>query len=171
MIASIDPINRKIYLDATTVDATIQPIDIYREMRTLRATNEALRPYDVFMTMKGADKKNPSGSKRTERYLVLLGGTLIVPYDTSHTLTVGGTIITDTGLEGVATFDRSNLSIGVTVNINYVPPQVEVITITTGGSALTQAEHDKLIGLDTTNLDVAISSRATPADVYGANLL
>jgi len=148
MIASIDPINRKIHLDATTVDATIQPIDIYREMRTLRATNESLRPYDVFMTMRGGEKKNPSGSKRTARYLVLLGGTLIVPYNTSHILTVAGTIITDTGLEGVNAFDRSNLSVGVNVDINYVPPQVEVITVNTGGTALTTSEHNKLMGID-----------------------
>jgi len=130
MISHIDAVNRKIHLDASTVNATILPIDIYREMRTLRAADETLRPYDVFMTMRGGEKKNPSGSKRTARYLVLLNGTLIVPYDTSHTITVGGTMITDTGLEGVECFDRSLLSVGINVDINYVPPQVEVITVT-----------------------------------------
>lgn len=131
MIDHIDPLNRLVYLDDSTVNATIQPIDIYREMRNLRQNDETLRPYDVFMTMKGAEKKNQDGTKRTERYLVLLEGTLIVPYDTSHTLTVDGTIITDSGLEGVQTFDRANLSAGTEVDINYVPKQVEVIT--TGG--------------------------------------
>jgi len=145
MIDHIDPITRKIYLDSSTVDSTIQPIDIYREMRTLRRTNESLRQYDVFMTMRGAEKKNPSGTKRTERYLVLLNGTSIVPYQaTSHTLTIDGTIISDDGLEGVECFNRSTLDVGVEVDINYVPKQVEVITIYLGGSSLTQEEHDKL---------------------------
>lgn len=147
MIDHIDAINRKIYLDSSTVDATIQPIDIYREMRTLRQKDETLRPYDLFCKMGGGVPKNPSGTKRTERYLILLDGTLIVPYDTSHVLTVDGTIITDSGLEGVQTFDRANLSAGVEVDINYVPKQVEVIMVNTGGSSLTQEEHDKLYSI------------------------
>jgi len=129
MIDYIDPTNRLIYLDSTTVDATIQPIDIYREMRSLRAINESLRNYDVFLTMRGGEKKNLDGSKRTERYMVLLNGTFIVPYDTSHTLTIDGTIISDSGLEGAQCFNRVNLSDDVEVDINYVPKQVEVITM------------------------------------------
>ena len=136
MIDRIDAENRLIYLDSSTVDSTIQPIDIYREMRTLRQNDETLRSYDVFMTMKGAEKKNPDGTKRTERYLVLLNGTMLVPYGTSHVLTVDGTIITDNGLEGVQCFNRAELPVGVEVDINYVPKQVEVITINTSGSTV-----------------------------------
>ena len=141
MIDHIDPIARLIYLDASTVGASILPIDIYRELRILRRTNLSLRPYDMFMTMKGADKKNPSGTKRTERYAVLLKGALIVPYDTSHTLTVGGTIITDSGLEGPECFNRLVLSASSNVNIDYVPKQVEIITVNiAGGSGSSAAE-------------------------------
>jgi len=149
MIDHIDPISRLIYLDATTVDATISPLGIYQEMRALRRTTLILRGYDVFCKMGGSVPKNPSGSKRTERYLILLGGTQIVPYDTSHTLTVSGTVITDTGLEGVQVFNTLNLSAGVAVNINYTPKQVEVIVVNTGGGGtLTQVEHDKLLSLN-----------------------
>lgn len=147
MIDYIDPINRLVYLDASTVDETIQPIDIYRDMRLMRKVDEELRKYPLFLTMKGAEKKNPDGSKRTERYMVLLDNTFIVPYNTSHTLTVDGTIITDSGLEGVEVFNRSVLSAGIDVDINYVPKQVEIITITTGGSSLTTDEHDQLMAL------------------------
>lgn len=133
VIDHIDADARLVYLSASTVDAILQPIDIYREMRTLRASNEVLRGYDLFMTMRGAEKKNPDGSKRTERYLVLLDGTLIVPFDTSHEITVDGTMITDSGLEGVQCFNRAGLSVNVEVDINYVPKQVEVITISVGG--------------------------------------
>ena len=150
MIDHIDPVNRLIYLDSSTPNTEINPIDIYREIRALRRTNEALRPYDMFMTYKGGEKKNPDGSKRTERYGVLLKGTLIVPYNTSHVLNITGTLISDTGLEGRECFDRSRLSSGVMVDIDYTPKQVEVITVTSGGTAgLTQEEHNKLMSIPT----------------------
>lgn len=133
MIDHIDPVARLIYLDASTVNVEVHPIGIYREMRELRKSNEYLRQYNLFMEYKGADKKNPSGSKRTERYAVLLEGTKIVPYDTSHEITIIGTIISDTGLEGPDVFNRDGLSPNVEVDINYVPKQVEIITINTSG--------------------------------------
>jgi len=142
MIDHIDPINRLIYLDDSTPDTEINPIDIYREVRKLRRTDESLRPYDMFMTYKGAEKKNPDGSKRTERYGVLLKGTLIVPYDTSHHLTITGTLITDDGQEGQYCFQRANLSDGVVVDIDYVPKQVEIITIATGSGITAQDKED-----------------------------
>jgi len=129
MIANIDGVNRYIYLDDSTVDATIQPIDIYREVRSLRANDESLRNYDMFLTMRGGEKKDPDGITRTERYLVLLDGTQIIPYDTSHKLTIDGTIISDTGLEGPQCFNRIYLSDDVEVDINYTPKQVEVVTV------------------------------------------
>lgn len=144
MIASVDPINRLIYLDADTVNTTIQPVDIYRELRALRQSDSTLRGYDMFLTMRGAEPKNHSGTKRTERYMVLLNGTYLVPYDTTHTITIDGTIISDAGLEGTECFNRTPLSIGVEVDINYIPKQVEVIIIETGVSGLTASESAQL---------------------------
>jgi hypothetical protein len=43
-----------------------------------------------------------------------------------------GTIITD-GQEGIACFDRSPISSPIRVDINYVPPQVEVVTVSISG--------------------------------------
>jgi len=133
-IASIDPALRLIYLDATTVNAEIHPIDIYKEMRTLRASDETLRQYDLFMRADGNISKG--GGKFTERYVTLLDGTRIVPYDTTHILTITGTLITDDGFEGVYAFNRSSLSPATEVDINYVPPQVEVIEVQTGAGSL-----------------------------------
>jgi len=145
MIASIDGENRLIYLDASTVNASIHPIDIYKEMRTMRAADESLRKYEVFLKAYG---NVPTGNgKATERGVQTIDGTTIVPYDVSQILTITGTIITDDGNAGVYCFNRSGLSPSVEVDINYVPPQVEVITITTGGSALTTAEHNKLMAV------------------------
>jgi len=147
LISSIDGTNRKIYLSSDTVDTSIHPIDIYKEMRTLRANDEELRKFDLFMRAEGNVPK--SSSTFTERYVILLEGTLIVPYDTTHTLTITGTIITDDGKEGVYCFDRSNLT--SQVDISYVPKQVEVIVVQGG---LSTDEHDRLMALPESVWDV-----------------
>mgnify|MGYP006899561135 CR=1 FL=1 len=145
VIASIDGVNRDIYLHADTVNNPVHPIDIYKEMRTLRRTDETLRNFDVFLAAKGND---PKGSgKFTERYVICKNGTRIIPYDTSHELTVTGTIITDDGQEGIACFDRNPLTASTIVDVNYVPPQVEVITVSSG-SGLDAAQDAKLTAVN-----------------------
>lgn len=139
VIDYIDGPNRNIYLHADTVGASVHPIDIYKEMRTLRRQDESLRKFDIFMNAYGNVAKG--GGKFTERYVQLNNGARIVPYDISHQLTITGTLITDDGQEGIVCFDRSPLSGSTVVDINYVPPQVEVIQVVTG-SAVT--EQDKL---------------------------
>lgn len=145
LIDHIDGENRRIYLSSETKNTSIHPIDIYKEMRTLRRENEDLRKYDVFMKAYGNVYKG--SGKYTERYVVLQNGCKIVPYNEDHFLTITGTFITDDGGEGIACFDRSLLDDDVTVDINYIPPQVEIVYINTGGSGLSQEEHDKLMSL------------------------
>jgi hypothetical protein len=130
IIANIDGPNRDIYLHPDTVGASIHPIDIYKEMRALRVADESLRNYDVFLRAFGNVSKG--GGKSTERYVRCESGTRIIPYDVSHVLTITGTIITDAGQEGIACFDKTPLTITTSVDINYVPPQVEIITLVTG---------------------------------------
>lgn len=127
MIDYIDGENRLIYLDATTVNASIHPIEIYREVRTFRKNDESLRKYNNFMKSDGNIPKG--GGKFTERYFTLLEGARIVPYDISHVLSITGTLLTDDGQEGVFAFNRLPLTVGVQVDIQYIPPQVEVINI------------------------------------------
>jgi len=130
LIANIDGASRRIFLSADTVGIDLNPIDIYKEMRTLRRLDEDLRKWNLFMSASGNVPKG--GGKFTERLVTLLNGTRIVPFDTDHELTVVGTVITDDGQEGIAAFDRSSLDINTTVDINYVPPQVEVIEVVVG---------------------------------------
>lgn len=86
----------------------------------------------------------PKGAgKYTERYATLIEGARIVPYDTSQSLTINGTIITDDEQEGIACFDRSPLSANTVVDINYVPPQVEVIVVDSGGGDGSISDADK----------------------------
>ena len=131
---------RLVYLHADTVGATVHPIDIYKEMRSLRSSDESLRKFDLFMEASGNVPKG--GGKFTERYVILLN-TRLVPYDTSHILTINGTIITDTGQEGIEAFDRSPLSPSTSIDIAYVPPQVEVVVVI-GGSGLSVEQSEKL---------------------------
>lgn len=142
---------RRIYLDASTVGTSFHPIDLYKEMRVLRRTNTALRQYDLFMEAFGNVSKG--GGKFTERY-VRLNNCVIVPFDTDHTITVTGTIISDAGLEGILVFDTALLSPSTAVSINYVPPQVEVIQVNTGSGVSAQ--------------DVIDIAAATAADVWNA---
>jgi len=146
LIAAVDGPNRDIYLSEETVDASIHPIDIYKELRSLRRTDESLRLFRPFLTGHGMDNKGDG--KYTERYAKLWHGARIIPFNVSHTLTVVGVIITDDGQEGIACFDRFPLSPTVRVDINYAPQQVEVIikTVSTGGALLSD-ERAKLMAL------------------------
>lgn len=142
VIASIDGPNRRIYLSADTVNATVTPVEIYREERALRRTDESLRQFDKFMEMSGNESTGPSTA--TARIGRLLDGTRIVPFDTSHELTIAGhQLITDDGQSGIGCFDRTPLSVSTVVDINYVPPQVEVITILSG-SGVTETDKDDI---------------------------
>ncbi len=147
IIANIDGPTRRVFLHADTVNASVHPIDIYREMRALRVADESLRSFDVFMKASGHESKG--GGKFTERLVTLQLGTRIVPFDVDHGLTITGTLLTDDGTEGLAAFDKSLLSGSTSVDIAYIPPQVEVIEVATGGLTTEQSLklleiHDRL---------------------------
>jgi hypothetical protein len=158
LIDYIDGPNRDVYLSADTVGATIFPMDIYKEMRTLRAGDESLRRFYLFMSAFGNVSKG--GGKATERFVQLNRGARLVPYDISHELTVSGTIITDDGQEGVACFDRTPLTSTTVVDINYIPPQVEIIKIS-GGSGLDATQDSILTSMNNkiAQLDFAVANQ------------
>lgn len=163
VIDHIDGPNRDIYLHSDTVSNDLQPMDIYKEMRALRRVDESLRKFDVFLISKGYDQK--TATTFTERYVICQDGTRIIPYDTSHTLTVIGTIITDDGQEGISCFDRSPLSPSTIVDINYKPVQVEIIE--RGTSGLTSEESAALLQ-NTTDLSTIAGEVTTTDDNIAA---
>jgi len=116
-IASIAPeYPTRIYLHSDTVGTSVHPVEIYREVRALRQSDESLRAFDMFCTMFGNVSKG--GGTYTERFLRLNNDCRIVPFDTDHELTITGTLITDDGQQGIACFDRSSLDSNTTVDIN-----------------------------------------------------
>jgi len=160
LIDHIDGEARLIYLNDSTVDTELSILDLYKELNSLRASNDELKKYTNFMDGSGHKYKgkNAKGEERyTQRLFTMIKNAKIVPYNTSHILTITDTIITDDGQEGVYCFNRSVLDAGVSVDISYQPLQVEVITITTGGD-----------GLDEKALHTALDNYANK-DAYKAN--
>lgn len=149
VIDHIDGPNRDIYLSVDTFNGEIHPIDIYKEMRALRRADETLRNFDVFLSAKGNDPKG--GGKFTERYVICNLGTRIVPYDQTGSLTITGTVITDDGQEGISCFDKTLLTPGVLVDLNYVPPQVEVVRAEAELAAILQISFNDVVCIDQTN--------------------
>ena len=127
LIDYIDPVERLIYLSEDTMNISWHPVDLYKEVRDLRKNSEDLRGYDNFM--EGAGNVDKGGGKATERYFTLMLGTRIVPYNANHIIDITGTLITDDGYEGAFCFDKTYLSEGVSVDIQYAPKQVEVINL------------------------------------------
>ncbi len=175
LIAGIDPDLRDIHLSSNTMNTELNPIDVYKEMRIARRLNESLRPYDVFLSAFGNAPKG--GGKFTERYVVQNSGTRIIPYDATHQLSITGTIITDDGQEGTSCFDRGPLDPATVVDINYVPPQVEVIVVA-GGSGL-DADQDlklteihsgsmRMVHIDTTLIAYGDGSPTAPFNTVAA---
>lgn len=171
-IASIDGENRLIYLHADTVNESIHPLEIYKEVREFRRNDEELRKYTNFM--KGDGNIPKGGGKFTERYFTLIEGTRIVPYNVTHVLSITGTLLTDDGKEGVFAFNRTPLSTGVAVDIQYIPAQVEVITIQAGSglddtqNTLLEEIHsgiDKVISIDSTNI---VSGNGSPSNPFNS---
>ena len=141
LVASTDYPNKRIYLHADSVGQDVQPIDIYKELRAERRLDETKRRFDPMLTAFGND---PAGPSNTPRFANLATGCRIVPYDSSHILSIVGALIsTADGLAGPDLFDRAPLGVGVEVDIDYQPPQVEIIYVNTG-SAVTEQDKDDI---------------------------
>lgn len=149
--------------------------DIYPEVRFHRRYDESLRVLDIPVVAEGNIAKG--GGKFTARLAIFNDGWRIAPADETHVLGVTGEQITDDGQAGTAVMDMTRLSDGITVSVEYTPPDTEIITINTG-SAVT--EQDKLdiaeqtrieLATEMANLDATVSSRSSHSaeDVWLVN--
>lgn len=134
VVSTWDGANREIHLLSGVTE--FHPIDdIYREYRTERASNEAFRVWEPFMTAEGNEPKG--GGKFTSRYLLLLDGVKIIPFDEANEISVTGEVLTD---DQTTPFDTSTITNPVI--INYAPPDTELVEI--GGSGLTPDEQQRI---------------------------
>lgn len=150
VIDHIDGVSRRIYLHSDTVSAGLTSFEsFYREYRTLRETVPELQCFAPFLTAEGNLPKG--GGKFTPRYIKLLHGCRIVPYNTTHTLLVTFEIITDDEKNGIECFDRLPLSLTSKVDIDYDYKGFEIVQVATG-SAMTTEEHNKLMSIPAVTL-------------------
>lgn len=157
LVASVNYATKRIYLSADTVGASIDTVDVYKEVRALRRTTEAHRAFKPIIIAGGNVEKIP-GVSATPAYVQLLYGCRIIPYNTSHSLRLIRDTFTDDGFAGRDCFDRTPLSASVVVDIDVDIAEVEIRYISTGDAATIGVVQAALIGLGYT------SSRATKID-------
>jgi len=123
------------------------------------------------LVMRGNTPKG--GGANTERYLVMLDGTKLVPWDEPGFVQVSGVVIGDDGsAEGPGQFDRSLITSAV--DISYTPKQVEVLEIEVPASsaaeiAALQASVDVLQAtVDALSAGSGLSAPETRAEVAAA---
>lgn len=132
-VASVDYAAKRIYLAAATVDADLDTLAVYREVRALRRVTEAHRKYKP-MIEAGGNIVKITGTSYTPAYVRLLYGCRIVPYNVTHQLRLVRDTFTDDGLAGRDCFDRTPLSVSVEVDIDVDFPEIEIREVTTSGS-------------------------------------
>jgi hypothetical protein len=152
LVESVDYETRRIHLSLETADAEVDTVDVYREVRALRRTNEAHRRYPP-MLVAGGNVEKVAGKTYTQPYAVLLRGCRLVPYNASHFLVVTRDTFTDDGFAGRDCFDRTPLADSVEVDIDFVIHEVEVRLIQAGSGldndqAAQLRELWRLAGLD-----------------------
>jgi hypothetical protein len=122
VINYIDGATRRIYLLAG-VDAFHWIDDIYREVLQMRATDVALQSWVPFLR---ADGNNPKGGgKYTPRYVTLLDGCRVIPFDENILINVTGEGITDNADVDPDPFDTSTRVSPLKLYIT--PPAAEIV--------------------------------------------
>jgi hypothetical protein len=134
VVASVDYDLKRVYLDASTVGGQVDMMDVYKEVRALRVSTDSHRNYRPMVLGGGNIQK--TATTFTPLFVQLLYGCRIVPYDTSHTLTLIRDTFTDDNFSGVEVFDLAPLSPTTSVNILLSVPQVEVITVGAGAGTV-----------------------------------
>ena len=139
IVATWDGENRRVYLHADTVNAVWNAVDLYREYRIQRRTDETFRRWEPLLRMEGNIAKG--GGRATPRYITMLDSAKIIPYDAAGFTRVAGEIITD---DETSPYDYSTLTNPMVVEPS--PAEAEIILVDTGGS-FTPADRDAVTTL------------------------
>ena len=125
VIDHIDWLNRRIYLKQWVID--YYPIeDIYHEYRTLRRSDtDSVRQYNPLIKAEGNISKGAGAF--TPRYVVLLEGTKIVPFDEASQLNQLWDMITDDPDTDPTLYDISGLTTAKPIFIK--PSEAETIQL------------------------------------------
>ncbi len=130
LVASVDYITRRIFLSASTVNQNIDTVEIYKEVRALRRTNESHRKFKPII-IAGGNVTKIAGVSATPIFTQLLYGCRLVPFDANQKLKLIRDTFTDDGFAGRDCFDRTSLTSQVDIDVDF--PEVEIRYVNTGG--------------------------------------
>ena len=126
-------LTQKFIFIKTDVIEFLPVADIYPEVRGIRRIDESLRGTDMPMTAQGNEQ---AGAGFTPRRAVLNNGWRIALQNTVNgQLEITGELISDDGGAGSQLINVDNLGFGVSMLVNYAPPDAEIIVV--GGAGLT----------------------------------
>jgi hypothetical protein len=144
VVDSWDGLNRRIYLkQGVTSFHWIE--DIYKEYRNWRRTDESSRVWLPFMYASGNEPKG--GGKYTPRYVTLLDGVKVVPYDENIRIEVTGEAITDDADVDPELFDTSTRTEAIKLYIT--PPSSELVRAEAEIAAVARMEYNERVIVDT----------------------
>ncbi len=147
-LASVDYANQRLHCHLDTVSNGLNPVAMYQEFMVLWLAN-ASSEQNYYPPIRGEGNESIGGGLFTPQRADLRTGWKIVPYDSSHVLTVEVQVVNKTdGLNFTECFDRSTLTSGVEVDIEQGYQDVEIREVATGG-ALTAAQDAKLTAINT----------------------
>jgi len=146
VVATWSGTERRIYL-LQGVDTFHWIEDIYREYRYWRRTDESSRKWLPFMVADGNDYKG--GGKYTPRYVTLLDGVRVVPYDENILITVEGEAITDNADIDPDPFDTSGRT--QPLKLYITPPSSELVRAEAEIAAVNRMSFDNAVSIDEVN--------------------
>lgn len=148
VIDSFDGASRRIFLKQG-VSAFHWIEDIYREYIHERSVTEDFRKWFPFMVQAGNEPKG--GGKFTPRYITLLNGCRVVPYDENILITVTGEAITDNAEVDPDPFDTTSRTQAVKLYIT--PPAAEIVNDTEALEAIDHISFNNQVTIDVVNGD------------------
>lgn len=158
IISSIDGENRRIYL-AQGVTEFFPIEDLYHEYRNRRRLDtDGLRKWEPLLRAEGNVPKGAGAF--TPRYVVLLLGTKIIPYDEPDTLSQLGDMITDDPDTDPEIYDISQLTTAKTIFIQ--PSEAEVIQL--NSKTIENSSFNEGVMIDVDNL----TGKAKPGTEFPA---
>jgi hypothetical protein len=155
IVETWDGANRLIYLKQGVSD--YYPIeDLYHEMRYDRRINEESRKYELLLKAEGNIPKGAGAY--TPRYIILLDGTKIVPYDEVLRINQLGDMITDDPDVDPSLYDVSTLTVPKVI---FIKPS-EAETIQLNSEAIVYSSFQGGVWVDVNSSYDTIGSAAEP---------
>lgn len=149
IVASVDYPNKRVYLHPDTIGVDLDTMEMFKEVRALRASNDDHQKYRSMVLGLGNVEKI-SGLTYTSKSVQLLYGCRIIPYDADQNLRLIRDTFTDDGVAGRDCFDRSGLSSQINIDVDFPEIETRVEEVNTG-SGLSTEEHNQVMKIATKN--------------------